>query len=90
MLACRIINSVLMDNVAVEDGCNIQNAVICPNAHLQACRILSFLWPCINPAWRSSSMQHVSAHFRIACQGLPCFSLRLRTSSCLAQGVHVH
>lgn len=40
MYACRIINSVLMDNVAVEDGCNIQNAVICPNAHLQACRIL--------------------------------------------------
>lgn len=40
MLACRIINSVLMDNVAVEDGCNIQNAVICPHAHLQACRTL--------------------------------------------------
>lgn len=31
----RIINSVLMDSVAVEDGCNIQNSVICPDACLQ-------------------------------------------------------
>ena len=31
----RIINSVLMDNVAVEDGCNIQNSVVCPDVCLQ-------------------------------------------------------
>ncbi len=31
----KIINCVLMDGVEVQDGCHLQNSIICPNAHLQ-------------------------------------------------------
>ena len=31
----KIINSVLMDGVIVDDGCHVQNSLICCGAHLQ-------------------------------------------------------
>ncbi len=31
----KIINSVLMDGVQVQDGCHLQNSIVCHNAHLQ-------------------------------------------------------
>ena len=31
----KIINCVLMDGVEVQDGCHLQNSIICHNAHLQ-------------------------------------------------------
>ena len=31
----KIINSVLMDGVQVQDGCHLQNSIVCNNAHLQ-------------------------------------------------------
>ena len=47
----RIINSVLMDNVAVEDGCNIQNSIVCSDAclqvHMPMCLVISVCVGCV-------------------------------------------
>lgn len=32
----KLLNSVLMDRVTVEDGCNVQNCILCSGSHLQA------------------------------------------------------
>ncbi len=35
-LNVRVINSVVMDNVTLDEGCQLQNCLVCPGAHLQA------------------------------------------------------
>ena len=34
----KIINSVLMDSVVVDDSCHVQNSIVCSGAHLQVWR----------------------------------------------------
>ncbi len=31
----KLVNSVLMDRVTVEDGCTVQNCILCSGCHLQ-------------------------------------------------------
>ncbi len=39
----KIINSVLMDGVIVDDGCHVQNSIICGGAHLQVTSVYLLL-----------------------------------------------
>ena len=36
----KLVNSVLMDRVTVEDGCTVQNCILCSGCHLQVAQNL--------------------------------------------------
>ena len=40
----KIINSVLMDGIVVDDGCHVQNSIVCSGAHLQVCPKHNEFW----------------------------------------------